>query len=127
WSCTYNGQNQLTQIEKNQQLISQYTYDGDGQRITKTEWVESVQEYQTLIYVYSGMEVIYEKNLDTDQEAIYVYGRGGRIAKKVGELIDYYEEIIEKLYSFIYEEDYGFRGSPEGALVASDCNITRHG
>ncbi|MBU6997271.1 MAG: exo-alpha-sialidase, partial [Theionarchaea archaeon] len=90
WSYTYNGQNQLTQIEKNQQLISQYTYDGDGQRITKTEWIESLQEYQTLIYVYSGMEVIYEKNLDTDQEAIYVFGRGGRIAKKVGELTDYY-------------------------------------
>jgi hypothetical protein len=30
------------------------------------------------------------------------------------------EEIIEKLYSFIYEENYEFRGSPEGALVASD-------
>ncbi|MBU7022370.1 MAG: exo-alpha-sialidase, partial [Theionarchaea archaeon] len=90
WSYTYNGKNQLNQIEKNQQLISQYTYDGDGRRITKTEWVESVQEYQTLIYVYSGMEVIYEKNLDTDQDAIYVFGRGGRIAKKVGELTDYY-------------------------------------
>jgi hypothetical protein len=29
-------------------------------------------------------------------------------------------ENIEDLHSFIYEEDYEFRGSPEGALVASD-------
>lgn len=55
-----------------------------------TEWIESLQNYQTTVYVYSGLNVIYEKNADTGQEAIYVYGPTGRIAKNVGGLTDYY-------------------------------------
>jgi len=90
WSYTYDTRNQLVQVEKNQQILTQYGYDGDGRRIQKTEWVDSLQEYQTTISVYSGMDVIYEKNVNTGQEATYVYGPAGRIAKKVGGLTDYY-------------------------------------
>jgi RHS repeat-associated protein len=90
WSYTYDTRNQLVQIEKNQQMVGQYEYNGDGRRIKKTEWVESLQEYQTTIYVYSGSNVIYEKNLNASQEATYVYGPTGRIAKNVNELTDYY-------------------------------------
>ena len=49
-----------------------YVYNGDGIRIQKTEWIDSLQDYQTIIYVYSGLSVIYEKNTDTGQEATYV-------------------------------------------------------
>ncbi|MBU7028113.1 MAG: exo-alpha-sialidase [Theionarchaea archaeon] len=90
WAYTYDTKNQLTQVEKNQQVISQYLYDGDGRRITKTEWIESLQEYQTIIYVYSGSNVIYEKNVTANQEATYVYGPTGRLAKSVSGLQDYY-------------------------------------
>ena len=90
WSYTYDTRNQLTQIEKNQQVIAQYSYSGGGKRIQKTEWVEDLQEYHTTIYIYSGLQVIYEKNLTTDQEATYIYGSTGRIAKKVNGLANFY-------------------------------------
>jgi RHS repeat-associated protein len=40
--------------------------------------------------VYSGPNVIYEKNEDTNQEALHVYGPTGRISKTVSGLTDYY-------------------------------------
>jgi len=52
--------------------------------------VESLQDYQTTIYVYAGLQVIYEKNLTTNQDAVHVYGPSGRIAKRVNELTNYY-------------------------------------
>ena len=90
WKYSYDMRNLLVEIEKNQEIIAQYRYDGDGKRIKKTEWIESLQDYQTIIFVYSGSQVVYEKNVDTDQEAIYIYGPTGKIMKKVGELKDYY-------------------------------------
>ncbi|MBU7028772.1 MAG: exo-alpha-sialidase, partial [Theionarchaea archaeon] len=90
WVYTYDSRNLLTQVEENQQIIALYSYDGNGCRTKKTEWIESLQEYQTIIYVYSGTNVIYEKNLGTGQEATYIYGPTGRIAKKVNGLTDYY-------------------------------------
>ena len=90
WTYIHDTQNELTQVLKNEKITTQYTYDGDGRRIKKTEWVESLQEYSTTVYVYSGLKVLYEKNLDTSQEATYVYGPTGRIAKNVSGLTDYY-------------------------------------
>ena len=83
---TYNDMNELVSMSDG----TQFTYDGDGKRIQKTEWIDSLQDYQTIIYVHSGLSVIYEKNTDTGQEATYVYGPAGRIAKKVSGLTDYY-------------------------------------
>jgi RHS repeat-associated protein len=90
WVYTYDARNLLTQITKNQEICAQFTYDGNGKRIQKTEWIDSLQDYQTIIYVYSGPNVIYEKNTDTNQEALYVYGPTGRISKTVSGLTDYY-------------------------------------
>lgn len=90
WTYVYEKRNLLEQVEKDQHVIAQYQYDGDGYRTMKTEWIESLQEYQTKIYIYSGTNVIYEKNLNTAQEATYVYGLAGRIARRVGDLKDYY-------------------------------------
>ncbi len=89
-SYTYNVRNQLNQVEKNQHIIAQYEYDGDGRRISKTEWIESLQDYQTTMYIYAGAHVIYEKNLDTNQDAVSIYGPLGRIAKEVDDFTDYY-------------------------------------
>ena len=90
WSYTYDKRNQLTQVDLNQQTIAQYTYDGDGRRIKKTEWIESLQQYQDIAYIYSGINVIYEKNITTGQSASYIYGPTGRVAKNIDELTDYY-------------------------------------
>jgi RHS repeat-associated protein len=89
WLYTYD-MTLLTQVEKNQHTRAQYTYDGDGKRIKKTEWIESLQEYQTKVYVYSGIDIIYEKNVNTGCYTFYVYGPDGRIAKTVDGLTEYY-------------------------------------
>jgi RHS repeat-associated protein len=90
WFYAYEKRNLLTQVEKNQQILAQYKYDGDGKRIKKTEWIESVQEYHTTIYQYSGINVTYEKNLNTGSHATYIYGPNGRIAKTVNGVTEYY-------------------------------------
>ena len=80
----------ITEIVSYLDLIAEYEYDGSSKRIQKTEWIESIQNYQTLVYMYSGSNVIYEKNPGTGQEATYVFGPMGRIAKIVDGLRDYY-------------------------------------
>ncbi len=90
WSYTYDTRNLLVQVKKNEQVLASYSYDGDGCRIKKTEWVEPLQEYHTTIYIYSGESVIYEKNVTTGASATYIYGPTGRMEKNVDGLRDYY-------------------------------------
>jgi len=90
WTYTYDIRNRLTQVEKNQQAIALYDYDGNGRRVKKTEWSEDLQDFKTLICVYSGLDVIYEKDVDSDAEAIYIYSPRGRIGKAVNGLKDFY-------------------------------------
>jgi RHS repeat-associated protein len=52
-----------------------------GERIKKTEWSDDSQEYITITYVYSGLNVIYEET--TTGEALYIYGPSGRVAKQI--------------------------------------------
>jgi RHS repeat-associated protein len=90
WIYNYDSRNQLTEVEKDQHITAQYWYDGDNRRVKKTEWKDDLQEYQTTIYIYSGTNVIYEKNVTTSGEADYVFSSKGLIAKKVGDYVDYY-------------------------------------
>ncbi len=46
----------------------------------------SLQDYQTIIYVYSDFDVVYEKNVDTGQWITCVYGSQGRVAKRMDPL-----------------------------------------
>ena len=41
WTYTYNAENQLTQVKKNSQLVSEYGYDGDGNRV----WAKDYEGY----------------------------------------------------------------------------------
>lgn len=41
WTYTYNVENQLTQVKKNSQLVSEYGYDGDGKRV----WAKDYEGY----------------------------------------------------------------------------------
>jgi RHS repeat-associated protein len=90
FSYIHDQRNKLTRVEKNQHIVTEYAYDGDGRRIQKTEWSDTLQEYQTVFYAYSGGNVIYEKNIQTGKEATHVYGPTGRIVKNVDGLKQYY-------------------------------------
>jgi RHS repeat-associated protein len=65
-------------------------YDGDGKRIQKMEWLESMQTFQITTYMYRGFNILYEKNTDTGMDALLVSGPTGRIAKKAGGAVHYY-------------------------------------
>lgn len=90
WTYYYSYDDELTEVQRNGQVIDQYTYDGDGKRIKRQEWVDSLQAFQTTVYVHSGVKVLYEKNIDTETETIYVYGPTGRVAKKTDGSIYYF-------------------------------------
>jgi RHS repeat-associated protein len=90
WLYSYDTANRLTEVQHNSQTIGTYVYNGDGQRIKKTEWNPNSQQYETIIYLYSYGNVYYEKNMTTGFEASYLYGPTGRTAKKAGEEVMYY-------------------------------------
>jgi RHS repeat-associated protein len=74
WDYTYDYSNRLTRVEKNQEITAQYIYDGDGRRIQATE------QGQTVKYIYSGLNVIYEENMMGT--STYIYGPTGILAKR---------------------------------------------
>lgn len=76
--------NRLVSAEKDGQLVEEYAYDGDGKRIKKTD-----QESER-IYIYHGLNILYEVNTTTDMDAVYIYGPTGKIAKKVNDITEYY-------------------------------------
>jgi RHS repeat-associated protein len=90
WVYQYDSADRLIEVKRNSEIIGEYMYNGNGQRIKKTEWNENSQQYETTIYVYSQGNIHFEKNLTTGMDALYMYGKTGRIAKKVGEEIMYY-------------------------------------
>jgi YD repeat-containing protein len=90
WLYSYDTANRLTEVQHNSQITGTYVYNGDGQRIKKTEWNPNSQQYETIIYLYSYGNVYYEKNMTTGFEASYLYGPTGRTAKKAGEEVMYY-------------------------------------
>ncbi len=90
WEYQYDTLNQLTQVLKDGESVDQYTYDGDGKRIQKTEWIPSLQSFQNTVYVYTGLNIFYEKNTTTGMDAVSIHGPTGRIARKAGDTTFYY-------------------------------------
>ncbi len=43
-------------------------------------------------FIYSGLNVLYEVNVTTHMNAVYIYGPAGRIAKKVNDIMEYYHQ-----------------------------------
>ncbi|MBU7018354.1 MAG: hypothetical protein HXS44_12660, partial [Theionarchaea archaeon] len=74
WSYTYNKRNLLEKVTKNQEVLTEYVYDGDGRRVQVTE------NGETTTYIYSSLNMLYEEN--TTGIASYIYGPPGRLAKK---------------------------------------------
>ncbi len=90
WSYQYDVVDRLTEVLHNTQVIATYVYNGNSQRIKKTEWNPDSQQYETTVYLYAQGNVYYEKNVTTGHDALYLYGPTGRIAKKVGDETMYY-------------------------------------
>ncbi|MDD2522296.1 MAG: RHS repeat-associated core domain-containing protein [Anaerolineaceae bacterium] len=59
WAYNYNAENQLTRIEKNSQLVSEYGYDGDGKRVWAIDYESSVAQKET-IYIGNYFEFVRE-------------------------------------------------------------------
>jgi RHS repeat-associated protein len=109
----YDHAHRLDTVKKNGVTIGQYWYDGDGKRIKSAESTET-------IYIYSGLNVLYEKT--STGEAVYIYGPTGKIAKKT---------ITEQeSHTFYYHPDH--QGSTrlvtdESANVVVDAAYTPFG
>ena len=87
---TYTAHNQLSRIEKDGSLHSEFFYDGTNTRVKKTEWIESLSDYQTIVSFSPGGAPLYEENTQTGAHALYIYGPQGKIAKKVDGITDFY-------------------------------------
>ena len=90
WLYQYDLADRLTEVKRNSEIVGVYTYNGNSQRIKKTEWNPNSQQYETTLYLYSQGTIHFEKNLTTGLDALYMYGPTGKIAKKVGEDVVYY-------------------------------------
>ncbi len=81
WEYGYNARNRLMEVWKNgeeeTQNVSQYWYDHNGKRIK----VEEAGKVVYHVFNYLGQE-IYEDNLTTNQQTLYVYALGKLIGKK---------------------------------------------
>jgi RHS repeat-associated protein len=84
WEYFYDQENRLLSTEKDRQVTEEYFYDGDGKRIKKTD-ADSER-----VYIYGGLNVLYEVNTTTQMEAVYIYGPTGQLAKKMNDITEYY-------------------------------------
>jgi len=61
WTYTYNADGKLTQIRKNNQLVSEYGYDGDGKRVWSKDYEGySAGELKETIYIGNYFEFVRE-------------------------------------------------------------------
>ena len=68
WTYTYDAEGQLTQIRKNNQLVSEYGYDGDGKRVWVIDYESSGAQRET-IYIGNYFESVREDEAAGQGEA----------------------------------------------------------
>ena len=64
WTYAYNAENQLTAVRKNNQLVNEYGYDGDGKRV----WAKDCEGYlpdspKMTIYIGNYYEAVSDGRL----------------------------------------------------------------
>ena len=74
WTYLYNAQDQMTKVLENGVVVQQNYYDGEGRR------VEQAVGGVTTLYLYAGLNVLYEKNLQTGVATKHVYADGEQVA-----------------------------------------------
>jgi RHS repeat-associated protein len=70
WQYSYDYENRLTGVTKNNVTVQTNTYDSDGRR------VKSVQGGATTVYIYEGTNLIYQKNTGSGAANKYYYANG---------------------------------------------------
>jgi RHS repeat-associated protein len=113
YAYTYNYNNMLTEVKKNGETIAQYFYDANGKRYKK------IENNETIVYIWSGNNVVYEKNMTTNVETKYLYANMFRIAKIVDGVVTYYHQdhllstrlLTDANGNVIEEEEYEEFGS----------------
>jgi len=81
YELTYDADNRLVEVEKNQTTVGEYVYDGDGSR------VKSVADGVTTYYVGNYYEWRVETSGSTGVE--YYYAGSQRVAMRVGTTLSY--------------------------------------
>jgi RHS repeat-associated protein len=74
WTYVYNTQDQMTKVLENGVVVQQNYYDGEGRRVEQTTGTT------TMLYLYVGLNALYEKNLQTGAATKHVYADGEQIA-----------------------------------------------
>jgi RHS repeat-associated protein len=74
WTYIYNAQGEMTKVLENGVVVQQNYYDGNGRR------VEQTTGGTTTLYLYAGLNVLYQKNLQTGGATKYVYADGIQVA-----------------------------------------------
>src|SRR3989442_13423827 len=85
WSFTYDYDNRLTRVVHAGTTVLQNVYDGDGKRIEKTEG-------DSTVFTYLGLNVLFEKDLNTGVVTKRFYANGLQVAKMVGNTVSYLHE-----------------------------------
>jgi RHS repeat-associated protein len=85
WTYTYDYEGQMTTATQNGNDAQTNVYDGVGRRVEKSE-------NETTIFTYQGVNLLFEKGIDTGTTTDHIYGNGMQLAKVKGGAIYYYHE-----------------------------------
>lgn len=85
WQYYYDYENRMTGVSKNGVNVENNTYDGDGNRIQTTHGSSSV------VYVYDGSNIIYEKNLTSGSSVDHYYSDDLQLGEKYGSTTYYFQ------------------------------------
>src|SRR2546422_842758 len=85
WTFTYDYDNRLTTAARAGTNVLRNVYDGDGKRIEKTEG-------DSTVFTYQGLNVLFEKDLNTEVVTKRFYANGLQLAKMVGSTVSYLHE-----------------------------------
>src|SRR3989442_10130872 len=85
WTFTYDYDNRLVKVVRAGTTVLQNVYDGDGKRVEKTEG-------DSTVFAYLGLNVLFEKDLNTGVVTKRFYANGLQVAKMVGSTVSYLHE-----------------------------------
>jgi RHS repeat-associated protein len=91
WNYTFDYENRLVSVTKNGTNVQKNTYSADGKRVAMTVGGS------TLINIYDGSNLIYQKNLTSSQVTDFYYGDGMVLGNKVASSSYYY--VLDELRS----------------------------
>jgi RHS repeat-associated protein len=85
WDYTYDYENRLIKVLKNDVLLNRYFYGADGRRVKVVD-----SQGGSLIHIYSGLNVVYEKTVSSTMK--HYYANGLHIAENRSGTLEYYHQ-----------------------------------